>query len=101
MTEERVYGRRPEEVFELLKSICGQPPFRIKRIDESVKRIQVSTALSWVSWGETLEVLVHPHSRGALVHIEGGARVPLNIAADPERHIREILGRLDKELEAE
>lgn len=95
---ERVYDARPEVVFSVLKQVCNHSPFRIERVDESVLRLRVRTGWSLLSWGESLDVLVRPDSRGTLVHIEGRPTAFFNISAGVEGRVAELFRRLETAL---
>src|SRR2546426_7887799 len=95
---ERIYGFPPDRVFKALLGVCSRSPFRLRRTDEHVRQLRVSTGVSLVSWGETIEILVYPHEKGSLVKVEGGAKVFFNLSANPDRRVVEIFNRLDSAL---
>ncbi len=96
---EQTYPRSAAEVFTVLKRVCKDRPFRIERIDEKLRRIRLTTGMSLLSWGESLDVIVYPQPEGCLVHVEGGAKLPINVTANPDRHIEEIFQRLKRALD--
>ncbi len=97
---EKTYPVQPEKVFEVLRRACSTPPYKIQRIEENVRRLRVSAGMSLFSWGENLDVIVYPNSRGCIVRMEGAGKLPINVTADPQRHFREIFRRLDRGLES-
>lgn len=98
MTVERIYPQDPDTVFRTVKRVCAQPPLHIEGVDEDIKRVDVSTGISLLSWGESFSVIVYPKKGQSLVHAEGAPKLFLNISANPDKHIEEIFRRLDKSL---
>jgi dTDP-D-glucose 4,6-dehydratase len=102
MTEKKkVYPYNADAVFTAIKNICGSSRFALKRIDEPIKRIIMSTNPSLFSYGENIEIIVQPEGNDkALVYIKSEPKVFFNITSGGavEQNIQEILRIIDDNL---
>lgn len=102
MAEKRKsYPHNADTVFACVKKICASS-FTIKNVDESVRRIIMTTGPSLLSYGETIEVIVQPEENDkALVYVKSAPKAFFNITAQStaERNIQKIYQMLDNALE--
>lgn len=102
MTEKRkIYPYNADTVFESLKNVCSKSWFIVKSVDESIRRIIMSTPPSLFSYGERIEAIVQPEGDDkALVYVKSKPKVFFNITAGGavERNIQKIYQILDEEL---
>ena len=65
MSEEaRKYSEDADVIFEKLKKLGRKAGFQIDRIDETNKRLNLSTGISLLSYGENVEVIVNREKDG-------------------------------------
>lgn len=101
MIEKRIYPYKVDTVFEFLKDVCNRPSFTVKNIDESIRRITISTQPSLFSYGENLEVIAQPENHNkTLVYIKSEPKAFFNITARSvaKRNIQNIYIMLEKAL---
>lgn len=101
MVEKKIYHYDVNTVFKSLKEACSKSSFIINSIDESIRRITISTRLSLFSYGENIEVIVQPEgSNKTLVYVKSEPKVFFNIAAARtiKRNIQRIYRLLDDAL---
>jgi len=99
--KKRIYSYNANVVFESLKKVSSRSRFIVKNIDESIKRIIVTTQPSLFSYGESIEIIVQPEGEDkALVYVKSEPIVFFNITAGGavERNIQEIFQMLDEKL---
>ena len=95
----KIYPFDEETVFAFLVEICSKSRFNIKNVDKSIKRIIVSTPPSLFSYGENIEIIIHPEiNNRALVYVKSTPKVFLNLTSRRavKGNIKEIYRRLDK-----
>lgn len=102
MAEKRKsYPHNADTVFACVKKISASS-FTVKNVDESIRRIILSTSPSLFSYGETIEVIVQPEENNkALVYVKSAPKAFFNITAESaaERNIQKIYQMLDNALE--
>ena len=100
MSEEtRKYPKDAEEVFEKLKKASREAGFNIDIIDETNKRLNLSTGLSLLSYGENVEVIVNREKGGgSKVFVSSKPKMFFNITANTERNVKRVFEALDKEI---
>lgn len=101
MVEKKIYHYDVNTVFKSLKGACSKSSFIINSIDESIRRITISTRLSLFSYGENIEVIVQPEgSNKTLVYVKSEPKVFFNITAagTVKRNIQRIYRLLDDAL---
>ena len=98
---EKIYPYDADTVFENLKNVCSNSSFTVITVDESVRRIIMSTPPSLFSYGESIEIIVQPEGNNrALVYVKSKPKVFFNITAGDavERNIQKIYQTLDEVL---
>jgi len=98
----KIYPYDADTVFKGLKDICYRSEFVVKKFDESIRRIIISTPLSLFSFGENIEIIVQPKENNkALVYVKSEPKVFHNITAESavERNIVNIFQMLDEEFQ--
>ncbi|MCK4459371.1 MAG: hypothetical protein KAU52_06590 [Methanosarcinales archaeon] len=102
MTEKRkIYPHDANTIFRTLENVCTKSWFTVENIDESIRRIVMTTPPSLFSYGESIEVIVQPEgSDKALVYVKSEPKIFFNITAGGaiERNIRKLYQTLDEEL---
>jgi len=101
MVEKKIYQYDVYTVFKSLKEICSKSSFVIDSIDESIRRITISTRPSLFSYGENIEVIVQPEGDNkTLVYVKSKPKAFFNITAARavKRNIQKIYGMLDEVL---
>jgi len=102
MTEEvRKYKTDPDKIFVMLKESSKDAGFNIDKIDETNRRLILSTGMSLLSYGENVEVIVNPEREGgSKVYVKSWPRVWFNVTADGnvKRNIQKIFDSLEKDL---
>jgi predicted oxidoreductase (fatty acid repression mutant protein) len=102
MTEKReIYLYDANTVFKALKEVSGKSWFIVKTVDESIRRIIMSTPPSFLSYGERIEVIVQPEGNDkTLVYVKSEPKVFFNVTAGDaiERNIQKLYQMLDDEL---
>lgn len=101
MVEEvRKYSASADYVFDKLKQLSGKSGFQVDRIDETNRRLMLSTGLSLLSYGETIEVIVNPENSGSRVYVSSKPKVWFNITAEgsTRRNVQRVFEILDKNL---
>ena len=102
MTEKKeIYPYNAETVFKSLKNVCSESWFTVISVDESIKRIILSTPPSLFSYGESIEAIVQPEGNNkALVYVKSKPKVFFNITTGSavERNVQKIYQMLDEAL---
>jgi len=100
MSEEtRKYSKDADVLFEKLKKLSRKAGFQIDRIDETNKRLNLSTGMSLLSYGENVEVIVNrERDGGSKVFVSSKPKVFFNITANPKRNVQKVFEALEKEI---
>ena len=100
MSEEtRKYSEDADVIFEKLKKLSRKSGFHIDRIDETNRRLNLSTGLSLLSYGENVEVIVNrERDGGSKVFVSSKPKMFFNITANTKRNVQRIFEALEKEI---
>ena len=100
MSEEaRKYSEDADIIFEKLKKLSREAGFQTDRIDETNRRLFLSTGLSLLSYGENVEVIVNREREGgSKVFVSSKPKVFFNITANTKRNVQRIFEALEKEI---
>ena len=102
MTEKKkIYPYDADSVFESLEDVCSRSWFRVNSVDDSIRRIIMSTPPSLFSYGESIEAIVQPEADNkTLVYVKSEPKVFFNITVGGaiERNIQKIFQMLDEVL---
>lgn len=102
MTEEKkIYSYDVNTIFKALKDVSNKSSFSVKTIEESIKRIILSSPPSLLSYGERIEVIVQQEGDDrALVYVRSEPKFFLNVTAKNtvKGNIQKIYQMLDDEL---
>lgn len=93
---QRTYNQNPDKVFKTLLNILNEN-YDITRVEESIRTIEVSSGMSWLSFGETFEIIVVSHDGGSIVRIKAKSRLRWNITSDVEEKTNRIFQLLDEQ----
>ena len=98
MSEEtRKYSEDADVIFEKLKKLSRKSGFHIDRIDETNRRLNLSTGLSLLSYGENVEVIVNrERDGGSKVFVSSRPKMFFNITANTKRNVQRIFEALEK-----
>lgn len=102
MEIKKIYQFDAETVFKHLEDICFKSRFSIKSVDNSIKRIILTTPLSLLSYGENIEIIVQSEiNNRALVYVKSEPKLSLNLTAGSavKKNIEEIYKMLDEAIE--
>jgi len=96
----KMYIQNPEIVFKKLLEISNQSDLRVEKIDNTNRRLILSTRASLLSYGEEIETIVNPHEGGSLVYVRSKPKVWFNVTAEGrvDENIRHIFRELDERL---
>jgi hypothetical protein len=97
--ETRKYSEDADLIFEKLRKLIGQSGFQIDKVDETNKRLLLSTGMSLLSYGESIEIIVNRNKVGSTVYVNSKPKAWFNITAQPstERNVRRVFEMLDKQ----
>jgi len=99
MSEEtRKYSDDADVIFEKLKTLSRRAGFQVDRIDETNRRLNLSTGMSLLSYGENVEVIVNREKDGSKVFVSSKPKVFFNITANPKRNVQRVFEALEKEI---
>jgi ubiquinone biosynthesis protein COQ9 len=86
--DSREYVLHSEELFAILLEVVPKAGFNVKKIENAIRRIEVSTGMSWFSFGESLEIIVSSKGKGSILYVKSKAKIPWNMTSD-------VRGRVD------
>jgi len=96
--EVRRYSEDADVIFEKLKRVSKKAGFEIDRIDEPNRRLNLSTGLSLLSYGENVEVIVNREKEGgSKVYVSSSPKVFFNITANTKRNVQRVFEALEEE----
>lgn len=94
---QKTYDQDPDKVFKsLLKILEGN--FDVKKIEQSVRIVEVSTSMSLFSFGENFDIIVASHNNGSIVQVKAKSKVKWNVTSDVENKAKKIFELLDAAL---
>lgn len=93
---QRTYDQNPDKVFKALLNILKEH-FDVKRVEEYVRTVEVSSGMSLFSFGENLEIIVSNHDNGSIVRVKAKSKVRWNITSDIEEKANQIFELLDEQ----
>jgi len=99
--KKKIYSYEADIVFGKLKEECSKFWFKVISIDESIRRITLSTPPSLMSYGESIEIIVQAEKNNeSLVYVKSTPKLFFNISAGGavERNIQKIYQILDEVL---
>lgn len=99
MTEvTRKYPQDADIMFQKVKASCNKLGLRIIKENAITRRIQVSSGLSALSWGETMNILVSQQTYGSTVTVESRPKVWFNLTAQgpAERNAKRFFDELER-----
>ena len=70
--------------------------FDVKRIEYSIRTVEVSTGMSLLSFGENFEIIVASHDEGSIVRVKAKSKIKWNATSDVEKKANEIFELLDE-----
>ena len=97
--EVRKYRTNPESVFEKLKRMSSEAGFNVDKVDETNRRLILSTGMSLLSYGEDVEVRVsREKDGGSLVYVSSKPKIWFNITAEgnARRNVQRLFETLEK-----
>ena len=94
---QKIYNEAPDKVFKALLDILNEQ-FEVKRIEEDVRTVEITTGMSWFSFGETFEIIVASQGNGSIVRVKGKSKVKWNITSEVEEKTQQIFELLDQKL---
>jgi hypothetical protein len=102
MPEEiRKYSIDADIIFEKLKKVVEKARFQIDRVDETNRRLILSTGISLLSYGEDVEIIVsREKDNTSKVFVSSKPKVWFNITAFPnaKRNVQRIFELLESEI---
>lgn len=94
---QKTYNQDPDKVFEILLEILKKN-FNIKRFEQSVRTVEVSTGMSLFSFGENFDIIVASHNNGSIVRVRANSKVKWNVTSDVVNKAKKIFELLDTRL---
>ena len=91
----RSYDVNPNKVFQILLTVLSES-HNVKRIDNEIRTMEVSSGISLLSFGETFEIIVASQDTGSVVRIKAKSKVKWNITSNVKAE--QIFELLDKNL---
>ena len=90
----RIYTISPDRLFpELLKLV--KTKFKIKKIEDEHRLVEISSGMSLFSFGESFEIIVSDHDQGSIVRVKGESNLKWNVSSNVKEKISEIFELLD------
>jgi len=96
--ETRSYDARPDFVFQSLLNAVEDVGMKIKKMEEPVRRLEVTTGASAWSWGEKIELIVSDSDGNSVVNAKAKPRLFYNITANLKEPINKIFEALERRL---
>ncbi len=94
---QKTYELDPDEVFKILLEILEEN-FDIKRIEQSVRTVEVSTGMSLFSFGENFDIIVANYNNGSIVRVKAKSKIKWNVTSNVESKAKKVFEILDKRL---
>ena len=95
---QRLYNNNPDEVFKVLLNILNEY-YDIKRADEAIRMVEVSSGMSLFSFGENFEIIVASQNNGSIVSVKTKSRVRWNVTSNVEEKAERIFELLEENLD--
>lgn len=92
---QKTYDLDPDELFKILLEILDKN-FDVKRIEHSIRTVEVSTGMSMFSFGENFEIIVASHGNGSVVRVKAKSKIKWNVTSDVEKKVNDIFELLDE-----
>lgn len=98
--EKRKYSEDADVIFEKLKELIGKSGFQMDKVDETNRRLILSTGVSLLSYGESVEVIVNREKNGSVVYVSSKPKAWFNITAQPKtrRNVQHVFEILEKDV---
>jgi len=97
--EKRKYSEDADVIYDKLKKLVRKAGFQIDRMDETNKRLNLSTGMSLLSYGENVEVIVNRERDGSSkVSVSSKPKMFFNITANTKRNVQKIFEFLEREV---
>ena len=94
--DSREYSVSPDILFQILQKAAPQAGFKIKKTEEQIRRVELSTGVSLFSFGESLEVIVGSNGSGSILYIKSKAKIAWNISADIRGKVDTLFGIIEE-----
>lgn len=95
---QRSYNNNPDEVFKVLLNILNEC-YDVKRVDEAIRMVEVSSGMSLFSFGENFEIIVASQNDGSIVSVKTKSRVRWNVTSNVEEKAEQIFELLEENLD--
>lgn len=98
--ETRKYSEDADVIFEKLKKLIRKSGFQMDKVDETNRRLILSTGVSLLSYGESVEVIVNREKDGSVVYVNSKPKAWFNITAQPntKRNVQCVFEILEKDV---
>ena len=99
----RKYDFDCDEMFGIVKEACISLGLPIAKEDAVSRRLQVSTGLSALSWGETMDIIVSQQKGGAAVVVDSDPKVWFNFPASnrASRNAEALFKQIEKRIQSQ
>jgi hypothetical protein len=94
---QKTYLLNPDKLFKILLEALGKN-FDIKRIEDPIRTVEVSTGMSLLSFGENFEIIVASYDNGSIVRVKAKSKIRWNVTSDVKNKANEIFKLLDSHL---
>lgn len=95
---QRSYNNNPDEVFKVLLNILNEY-YDVKRADEAIRMVEVSSGMSLFSFGENFEIIVASQNDSSIVSVKTKSRVRWNVTSNVEEKAEQIFELLEENLD--
>ena len=93
----RSYDVNPDKVFQILLTVLSES-HSVKRIDNEIRTMEISSGMSLFSFGETFEIIVASQDPGSVVNVKTKSKVKWNVTSNVKDKAEQIFELLDKNL---
>ena len=93
----RSYDVNPDKVFQILLTVLSES-HSVKRIDNEIRTMEISSDMSLFSFGETFEIIVASQDPGSVVNVKTKSKVKWNVTSNVKDKAEQIFELLDKNL---
>ena len=94
----RSYDVNPDKVFQILLTVLSES-HSVKRIDNEIRTMEISSGMSLFSFGETFEIIVASQDTGSVVNVKTKSKVKWNVTSNVKDKAEQIFELLDKKFE--
>lgn len=95
---QRSYNNNPDEIFKVLLNILNEY-YDVKRTDEAIRMVEVSSGMSLFSFGENFEIIVASQNDGSIVSVKTKSRVRWNVTSNVGKKAEQIFELLEENLD--